>query len=43
VVTVWQEGQDPLELGFRATEDEEARTVRDVDLDLVLGACRAFG
>ena len=40
VVTVWQDEQPPVELGFRATEDEEARTVRDVDLDLVLRSCR---
>ncbi|HVM26391.1 MAG TPA: hypothetical protein VM433_01810 [Mycobacteriales bacterium] len=40
VVTVFPDGARPQELGFRATEDEEARTVRDVDLDLVLDACR---
>jgi hypothetical protein len=39
VLTVLQDGAAPVELGFRATEDEEARTVRDLDLDLVLGAC----
>jgi hypothetical protein len=39
VVTVLRDGEPYLELGFRATEDEEAGTVRDVDLDLVLGAC----
>jgi hypothetical protein len=39
VVTARAAGRPPRELGFRVTEDEEARTVRDVDLDTVLRAC----
>jgi hypothetical protein len=39
VVTVRGNGIGPRELGFRATEDEEAGTVRDVDLDAALRAC----
>jgi hypothetical protein len=40
VVTLRSPAVGTRELGFRATEDEEARTVRDLDLDVLLRACR---
>ena len=41
VLEVQADGVGTSELGFRATEDEEARTVRDLDLDVLLRGCRA--
>jgi hypothetical protein len=41
VLEVQADGVGTRELGFRATEDEEARTVRDLDLDVLLRGCRA--
>jgi hypothetical protein len=40
-VEVRAAGFGTRQLGFRATEDEEARTVRDLDLDVLLRGCRA--